>query len=100
MKKGFGFVLAPKILVEQKKKIRFMYREEPDQPQDSGWRFFSGDETDEYVNQPENIALYDISTILAIDPDILPYLTSPCGSAFEREDIHAPFVASKDFFTE
>ena len=31
-----------------KKKIKFMYHEQPDNEFDSGWRFFSGDETQEY----------------------------------------------------
>lgn len=93
-----GFALAPKNLVDNKCKVRFMYREQPDNEQDSGWRFFSGDETDEYVNDPGNIGLYDVSTIAQIDKDIIPYLDSPIGSAFERERDNDPFVQSKDFF--
>ena len=93
-----GFALAPKRLVEKGLKVRFMYRETPDNDQDSGWRFFSGEETDEYVNDPDNIGLYDVSTISKIDRDIIPYLNSPIGSAFERENAMDPFVPSKDFF--
>ncbi len=87
-----GYCLAPKRLVEEKLKVRFMYREEPDNGDDSGWRFFSGDEDDEYVNDPDNIGLYDVSTILAIDRDIGAHLASPAGSAFERENPSAPFA--------
>lgn len=71
-----GYVFASKRLVEQKRKVRFMYRETPDKAYDSGWRFFSGDETEEYVNDPENIGIYDIQTITEIDPDVLPLLES------------------------
>ena len=63
----FGFVLATKMLVEGKRKVRYMYHEETTNPQDSGWRFFCGDEDDDYVNNPDNIAIYDINTILEID---------------------------------
>lgn len=89
-----GFALAPKQLVENKLKVRFMYREEPDNQDDSGWRFFSGYETDEYVNNPDNIGLYDVNTITTIDPDVVPFLDSPIGSAYERESAKQPFVKS------
>lgn len=92
-----GYALAPKVLVNSKLRVRFMYREAPDNDSDSGWRFFSGDETDEYVNNPDNIGLYDVSTIVQIDPDIAPYLNAPAGSAFEREDPSKPFVHSAAF---
>lgn len=91
-----GFALAPKRLVDGRMKVRYMYREEPDNAHDSGWRFFAGDESDEHVNDPDNIGLYDVATIAAIDPDIVPYLNSPAGSAFEREEATKPFVAVSD----
>lgn len=61
-----------------------MYREEPDGAYDSGWRFFSGEETQEYVDDPNNIMVYDVNTIANYDPAIIPYLDSPYGSAFRR----------------
>ncbi len=92
-----GYALAPKQLVENRMKVRFMYRELPDDPQDSGWRFFSGNESDEYVNNPDNIGLYDVATIAKLDPDILPLLNHPAGSTFERQDESNPFIPSKDW---
>lgn len=59
----FGYVMATKMLVDGRRKVRFMYHETPDGAQDSGWRFFCGDEDDTYVNNPEHIAIYDINTI-------------------------------------
>lgn len=66
MKEAIGYALAPKLLVDNKLKVRFMYREEPDDASDSGWRFFSGDESYEYVNNPKNIGLYSIETITCL----------------------------------
>ncbi|MBP3889053.1 MAG: DUF2185 domain-containing protein [Cellulosilyticum sp.] len=38
--------------------VTYMYRETPDENHpDSGWRFFYGDETDQYLSQSENINL-------------------------------------------
>jgi hypothetical protein len=66
--------------------VGFMYREEPDNEIDSGWRFLSGLETDEYVNTPANIGIHDVNTLANYDPDIIPLLDAPPGSAFERDD--------------
>ena len=96
----FGYVMATKMLVDGRRKVRFMYRETPDGPQDSGWRFFCGDEDNEYVNNPENIGIYDINTLLGIDKSILPYLQATEGSAFEREDENACFTMSQDIDTD
>jgi hypothetical protein len=54
--------------------VRYMYREKPDNDLDSGWRFFAGSETDEYVEIPENCGIYDVNTIANYDPDIIPHL--------------------------
>ena len=89
--KDRGYCFAPTNLVEEQRKVRFMYRETPDDDNDSGWRFFAGDESDEYVNDPNNIGLFDVFTIAKIDRDIIPFLDSPFGSAFERETADKPF---------
>lgn len=91
---NFGNVLAPKVLVGNRLKIRFMYREKPDSEGDSGWRFFSGEEDQAYVDNPNNIAVYDVETILAIDRDIEPHLSAPFRSTFEREDLSGAFQVS------
>ena len=70
------------------KKVGYMYREEPDSDSelpDSGWRFFAGDETEEYTDNPDNINIFSLNTICNYDSDIIPYLDAPYGSAFIRQ---------------
>lgn len=65
--------------------VGWCYREEPDGKfPDSGWRFFSGQEDDNYVNDLEHTDAYSLNTICNYDPDILPLLSAPWGSAFAR----------------
>jgi len=90
----FGYVLATKMLVNERRKVRYMYHEEGDNSQDSGWRFFCGDENDEYVNDPDNIGVYDVNTIIEIDKTIIPYLNCAVGVALERVDENDSFVLS------
>ena len=63
-----------------------MYREAPRDPIDSGWHFFSGEETQDYADDAKNFALYDVNTIANYDPAIIPLLDSPVGSAFGRSE--------------
>ena len=72
--------------------VGFMYREAPDDPDDSGWRFLAGDESDDYANNPDNLAMYDVNTIANYDPAIIPLLDSPEMSAFERATDSSPFT--------
>lgn len=82
---NFGYVMATRTLVEGKKKVGFMYRENGNDA-DSGWRFFSGEEDQEYVDDPGNIKIYDIQTIIEIDKEVVPYLGAAYNSAFERDN--------------
>ena len=93
---NFGYVLATKMLVQKRLPVLFMYKEKGE-GDDSGWRFFCGLEDQEYVDNPDNIAIYDIKTILDIDPSIAPYLGSLNGRAYEREKAGDPFKRILDY---
>lgn len=67
------------------KKVGWCYREKPSgEYPDSGWRFFSGEESEAYVNDPSHTSVYHLNTICNYDPDILPLLTAPYGTAYGR----------------
>ena len=86
-----GYIIASKRVSEERRPVRYMYREAPDNGLDSGWRVFSGTEDQAYADVAGNFAMYNASTILQIDPSVGPYLESPSGTAFEREDVSEPF---------
>lgn len=65
-------------------KIGYMYREVPDRPEDSGWRFFSGDESQEYIDDLTHTGVYEVNTAANFDADIVPYLETPPPCAFEK----------------
>jgi hypothetical protein len=74
------------------RKVRFMYREEPVNDTDSGWQFLAGTETQEYLADPDNAAMYRLNTVANFDPAVIPYLTYPIGTDLER-------VKNSDEFT-
>ena len=61
-----------------------MYRESPDHDADSGWRFMTGLESEEYLENSDNLGIYDVNTIANYDQRIIPHLNAPTGSVFER----------------
>ena len=47
---GHGACLATDMITCDGQPVRFMYRESPDNDVDSGWRFTSGHESDQYLS--------------------------------------------------
>lgn len=81
---GRGSCLATDHITVDGKKVGFMYREAPRDQYDSGWHFFSGSESQDYCDDPKNLAIYDVNTVANYDPAIIPHLDAPAGSAFGR----------------
>jgi hypothetical protein len=92
---GMGSCFATDEITVHGKKIGYMYREEPDHAHDSGWRFFAGTESQEYLDNPKNIEMYDVNTVANYDQEIIPLLNSPAGSAFERDPKNGKFRPAK-----
>lgn len=78
-------IASDKITVEGLK-VGYMYRENPTNETDTGWRFFAGDESEEYTNNANNFEIYDLNTICNYDETIIPYLISEIGTSFEKVD--------------
>lgn len=78
-----GCYASDRIMVDGAK-VGYMYREQPDKGFDSGWRFFAGDESQEYSDNPDNFGIYKVNTVCNYDPTIIPFLDAPYGSAFAR----------------
>jgi hypothetical protein len=95
---GHGSCLASDRITVDGAAVGYCYREDPDTPEDSGWRFFAGDESQEYTDDPDRFAIYDVNTIANYDPDITALLEAPYGSAFERggSGRFVPVAASGD----
>jgi hypothetical protein len=80
-----GYCIASDMITVKGRKVGYMYREEADNESDSGWRFMSGRESRAYLDDATNFALYDVNMIANYDPDIVPLLNAPAGSAYERQ---------------
>ena len=90
-----GCIATNRITVEGCK-VGYCYREKPDGDWDSGWRFTAGDESDEYMDDPNNAGIYGLNSICNDDPDIIPLLNTPAPCAFERDE-NGVFQQIKDW---
>lgn len=90
-----GCIATNRITVEGCK-VGYCYREEPDGDWDSGWRFTAGDESEAYMDDPNNAGIYKLNTICNDDPDIIPLLNTPAPCAFERDE-NGVFQQIKDW---
>ena len=81
-----GCIATDRILVDGVP-VGYCYREEPDpgdEAWDSGWRFTAGDESDDYLDDPDRSGVYALNTICNYDPDVIPLLDSDPGTAWSR----------------
>jgi hypothetical protein len=76
---------ASRKITDDKMKVGYMYRDEPEDEDDSGWRFYSGTESEDYVENVDNFMLYDLNTVANIDRSILPLLKKPVGTEWEKD---------------
>lgn len=82
-----GYVIVSNEIMQRGKRIGYFYREQPINDDDSGWRFLSGEENQEYTDNPDNFAMYNAASIIEIDPEIAEFLSLPYPAEVERNVI-------------
>ena len=95
-----GGLMVSKMVVDENIKPGFLYREKRVRPEDSGWRIFTGFESEEYNDNPKNIGIYNPSTILKIDPSLKDILLKGVGSVYERTEDDTEWYKVTDFDLE
>jgi len=79
-----GGCLATDRITVDGNEVGYMYREVTQRENDMGWRFFAGDESEEYMSDSSNSGVYAVNTIANYDPAILKYIDTPAPCAFEK----------------
>lgn len=75
--------IATNTVAKQNRARRLPLPRSPVFENDSGWRFFSGDETDEYTDDPDNFSIVSLADIAKTNPETAALLSQPEGSAWE-----------------
>jgi len=84
--------LATRAIMESGAEVGYLFREASDFPDDSGWRIFTGQESLDFIDNDDNIEIYDLTEILKLDNSIEPYLDSPIGTELERKKGSKEFI--------
>ena len=77
-------------------KVGRLYREEPEDENETGWTFMSDYETQEYVDDSKNLQYIAIAKVLNIDDCFINLLDEPVGSIYVRDDITGTFFKVED----
>lgn len=77
-------------------RIGYLYREARVEDEDSGWRIFSGEESDDYLKEDDNFAYVSLGAVLSRDDSVLVLLDAEVGTMFERAADGDGFVRVDD----
>jgi hypothetical protein len=90
-----GCIATDRITVDGAR-VGSMMRQSAVDDTDTGWLFLAGDETQDYIHDPGNLAVYEVNTVANYDPDIIPYLYALPGQRFDRDRETGEFVEARD----
>lgn len=93
---ALNYAIVSHEVIQHHETIGFLYREAPVFEHDSGWRFFSGMESDEYVSQPENFVTLPLSEVVAQYPEIRELMSHSAG-AWEWDEEQQQYIAVADW---
>lgn len=74
---------ASRKIFQDGEKVAVFFREAPEVRGDSGWRFFTGMETESYMAEPESMQYVSLGAVLRCGDAFVDLLESPVGSYFE-----------------
>ena len=92
-----GSCIVTKSLLNGESNFRWLFREEPLDNIDTGWMAFGDSDNDDYINDPKNLTVVDLNTLINIEPTILNVYEMPVGTdlIFIEEDGDKYFINAK-----
>lgn len=70
----------------------YLYREAPEREDDSGWRITAGDESEAYMDDPDNSSYVSLGAVLSRNDSFVHLLDTPEGCAYARDPDTETFV--------
>ena len=93
---ALSYAIVSKQVSQQHEAIGFLYREAAAFEHDSGWRFFSGAESDEFCEDAANFDTLPLSQALELCPEAAALMNETAG-AWEWDDDAGRFQAAADW---
>lgn len=77
---GMGGCIVSKNLWANKGKLKWCFREKGQNEVDTGWRFLSDIDTDEFLKAPSNLLACNFESMIEIEPAVLSIYHLPVGT--------------------
>ena len=78
-----GGVVITKSIYQGTSKLKWFFKEKSVNSSDNGWRAIGDNDTQEYLDNPENSMVVDFSTLANIEPAVLFVYDMPVGTDLE-----------------
>lgn len=75
-----GASIASRRILDGSALLKWAVREDPSNPSDNGWRFFSEIDDESYLDDPSNLEVASFNEVAAIEPAVIPLLHMPVGT--------------------
>lgn len=91
------YALISKLIIDDNHPITWVFRDAPESSDDSGWRILSGEEEEEFFEDPEDSFVgITIVELLRHDTSLVPIIESPTNTEFERLNEGSPWEQLKE----
>lgn len=94
---ALNYAIVSKEIIENNKQIGFICHEEAVFEQDSGWRFFSGFESDEYCRDSHNFVSVPLREIVAMHSELSNLIKEKSLGAWAWHNESNQFIAVLDW---
>uniref|UniRef100_I5AXN5 Immunity protein Imm33 domain-containing protein n=1 Tax=Eubacterium cellulosolvens (strain ATCC 43171 / JCM 9499 / 6) TaxID=633697 RepID=I5AXN5_EUBC6 len=91
---NLGGCIITRSLYERSSKLKWMFRENPVNDADNGWRALGDTDTEEYINIPENNIVVDFDRLVEMEPAVLAVYSLPVGTDLVFDPQRRTFVDS------
>lgn len=78
---GAGGSIVTKSLLNKTSQLKWLFRQES--PYGNGWVAFGDTDTQDYVNNPDNMSIVDFNTLANLEPTVLNVFHMPIGTDLE-----------------
>lgn len=78
--KDAGACICSRTILSRQGTLKWLVREHPIEPPDTGWRFFAMEDDSDFINDPDNLAVVDFNTVAEIEPAIIGIYPLGVGS--------------------
>lgn len=77
---GLGGAIVSNNILKHNARMKWIFRENPCNDLDNGWRFLSEIDSDIYLSDSSNLSVCDWGTVIDIEPAIIPIYNLPVGT--------------------